>query len=69
MFKESDLEAIEKAIASGTLRVRFADREVWYQTTGDLFRAREAVKRDLGRSRSNRVTVTYDKGLFSDESR
>ncbi len=62
-FSEEDLKRIEDAIASGTLRVRYADREVWYQTTADLLKARDAMLRDLGKSRAQRVTATYDKGL------
>ena len=68
MFVQADLKAIENAIASGTLRVRLADREVWYQTTADLLKAREAVRRELGRSCSKRITAIYDKGLTTEPS-
>lgn len=60
---EADLIVIETAIASGTLRVKFADREVQYQTTADLLKAREAIRKALGKSRIHSVTVNYSKGL------
>jgi hypothetical protein len=44
----ADLTAIETAIASGVLRVRFSDgREVQYQSLDDLLKAREFIKNDL----------------------
>jgi|WetSurMetagenome_2_1015567.scaffolds.fasta_scaffold187055_2 hypothetical protein len=47
----ADLTAIETAIASGVLRVRFSDgREVQYQSLSDLLKAREFIKNDLTQS-------------------
>jgi hypothetical protein len=47
----ADLTAIETAIASGVLRVRFSDgREVQYQSLTDLLKAREFIKNDLTQS-------------------
>ena len=63
-FSEADLKRIEAAIASGTLRVRYADREVWYQSTADLLKAREAMKRELGKTHSIRISAAYDKGII-----
>ena len=63
MFTQDDLKNVEAALASGVLTLRLAGREVTYQTTSDLLRAREAIRKDLGKSRMRRVVVTYDKGL------
>jgi hypothetical protein len=47
----ADLTAIESAIASGVLRVRFSDgREVQYQSIDDLLKAREFIKNSLAGS-------------------
>lgn len=47
-FSSTDLTTIEAAIASGSLRVRFGDgREVHYQTTADMLRARDAINEDI----------------------
>ena len=63
MFTQDDLKSVESALASGVLTLRLAGREVTYQTTSDLLRAREAIRKDLGKSRMRRIVVNYDKGL------
>ena len=35
-FSQTDLDAIDAAIASGALRVKYKDREVQYQSLADL---------------------------------
>jgi hypothetical protein len=46
-WTQSDLDKIEKAIATGARRVRFQTHEVEYQSTGDMLRARNAIKAEL----------------------
>jgi hypothetical protein len=43
-FTQADLTAIENAIASGALRVKFSDREVEYRSMNDLCKARDVIK-------------------------
>jgi hypothetical protein len=40
----TDLTAIEKAIASGELRVKFGDREVMYRSIDELLKARDIIR-------------------------
>ena len=47
-FTSEQLTAIETAIASGSLRVRYADREVTYQSLDALIRVRDLIRADLG---------------------
>ena len=63
MFTQDDLKNVEAALASGVLTLRLAGREVTYQSTSDLLKAREAIRKDLGKSRMRRIVVNYDKGL------
>lgn len=42
-----DLTTIERAIASGQLRVQYQDRMVHYQTISDMLKARDAIKGEL----------------------
>jgi len=42
-FTQTDLDAINAVIASGQLTVRFADRQVTYQNTEALLRARQLI--------------------------
>lgn len=46
-FTVAQLEAIEKAIASGTLKVRYDGKEIQYQTLGELMNARRAIRAEL----------------------
>lgn len=50
-FTAADLSAIETAIATGALRVRYADgREVTYQSVEDLIRVRGLIQSDIAAS-------------------
>ena len=58
-FTQSQLDALESAIASGTLEVRMGDKLVRYQNTADLIRARDLVRDQLiGQSSSSRTALT-----------
>lgn len=46
-FALSDLTAINTAIASGALKVQYADRLVQYQTTSDMLKAKQSIEADL----------------------
>ena len=46
-FTQSQLDALEAAIATGTLEVRMGDKMVRYQTTADMIRARDMIRDQL----------------------
>jgi len=46
-FTVTQLEAIEKAIASGTLKVRYDGKEVQYQDMSALMNARQVIREEL----------------------
>ncbi len=46
-FTISQLEGIEKAIASGTLKVRYDGKEVQYQDMASLVNARSVIRDEL----------------------
>ena len=66
-WSDTDLTAIETAIASGTLRVRYSDREVLYRDFDDLMAARQLIRGELypppggvgGPGTSGRSRCTY----------
>lgn len=62
-----DLTAIETAIKSGTLRVKYADREVQYRSLGELVRIRDMIRDDLGQLGDNHGRIRryfeHSKGL------
>lgn len=60
----TDLAKLEKAIASGALRVRFKDHEVTYQSVTEMRRAHKFAKACLDVNSSPRRTVAnYDGGF------
>jgi hypothetical protein len=62
-WTQTDLDAIEKAIASGARRVRFQTHEVEYQSTGDMLRARNLIASELDEARRPGVMFTeYESG-------
>lgn len=46
-FTQTQLDAIETAIASGELRIMFDGREVIYRSIDDLLKARDTIKASL----------------------
>jgi hypothetical protein len=67
-YSNAQLTALENAIASGYLRVRYADRDVTYQSTADMIKLRDAMRAELGvaapaSSRPRIVTFATGKGL------
>ena len=46
-FTQTQLDALEAAIASGTLIVHYGDKMVRYQTTADMIRARDLIRDQL----------------------
>lgn len=64
-YSLADLDAIERAIASGARRVKFEDREVEYRSTTELERARDTIRRALGLNdpHNGRRRAQYDKEL------
>jgi hypothetical protein len=46
-FSQAQLDALEAAIASGTLEVRVGDKVVRYQTTSDMIKARDLLRDQL----------------------
>lgn len=46
-WTQTDLAAIERAIATGARRVRFQTHEVEYQSVADMMKARDAIRAEL----------------------
>ena len=68
-FTQSDLDAIDRAIASGTRRVQFENRLVEYGTLADLEKARNLITNELavvsGRQQRRQIRVFTNKGFSS----
>ncbi|MDE1007528.1 MAG: hypothetical protein OSB38_17825 [Paraburkholderia fungorum] len=52
-FTQQNLDAIENAIATGTLSVEYNGKRVTYRSMSDLMRARDVIKADLEKQKPN----------------
>lgn len=71
-FTLEKLVALEKAIADGTLRVKYSDKEIEYNSMKEMLRLRELMKKELGLKPKpgasgifggRRITGVHSKGL------
>jgi len=47
-WTQTQLDALDVAIVSGSLRVRYSDREVMYRSLDEMIRIRDLMRADLG---------------------
>jgi hypothetical protein len=62
-WTQDDLDAIERAIASGTTRVRYKDREVQYASLEDLMRIRRMMLDELNPGKTKTRYPSFDRDL------
>lgn len=64
-FTQTQLDAIEVAIASGTTKVRYENKEVNYASLSELIRVRDLIRKELGliTKGSGRQLAEFSKGL------
>jgi len=65
-FTQTQLDAIESAIASGELKVVFDGREVMYRSIDDLLKARNTIKASL---QATGVTAAIPRTSYASISR
>lgn len=65
-FNQTQLDAIETAIASGELKVVFDGREVMYRSIDDLLKARNTIKASL---QASGITATVPRVSYASISR
>jgi len=59
MFTQAQIEALEKAIAEGTLRVKYQDREVTYRSLEEMLEILSLMKK----SKIKVIHPEFSKGL------
>lgn len=64
-FTQSQLDALNAAIASGTLRVTYDGKTIEYRSMAELLQAKSIVERSLQpvASRVTGYNPVYDKGI------
>lgn len=63
---QTDLDALDTAIASGELTVRLADRLVTYRSIPELIQARAHVAKVINGELSNRTFPRHQQAVFDD---
>lgn len=67
-FTTADIDAIDRAIASGELIVRMGDRQVQYRTLDELLAARDRISAVIAaQSSASRAYPRYQQASFADE--
>lgn len=64
-WTQSDLEAIEKAIATGARECWYGDKRVAYRSLDEMIRTRDMIRESLNLKDENttRVFTRFDKGF------
>ena len=65
-FTQEQLDALDAAISSGSKRVKYADKEVEYQSIADMLRIRDLMAQELGlvTVASKRKLASFNKGVY-----
>ena len=63
-WTEADVEALEDAIKRGVLRVRFENREVFYNSSTEMLKLLQTMKDAVARSTSGTNTSRTSYGAF-----
>lgn len=67
-FTQSDIDAIDRAIASGELTVRHGDRLTTYRSVQELLAARDAMQAELAQQAGSRLSPRYRVAVFKGQS-
>lgn len=69
-FTLAQVQALEKAIAEGVQRVKYGEKEVYYQTRKEMIDTLNLMKNELGLNSEAKSSITgvrvkpyFDKGL------
>lgn len=61
-FSQTQLDALDAAIASGTLRVSYDGKDITYRSLDELMRVRSMVAGGLGVARQTHFNPAYGRG-------
>jgi hypothetical protein len=57
-YTQTQLDALQAALATGTLTVEFDGKRVTYRSLDEIQRAIEIIKKDLGQATKDRFTFS-----------
>lgn len=64
-WTQTQLDALEEAIAQGALIVRYADKQVQYRSLDEMLQLRDMIRQELGLNKpgGRRLLANHSKGL------
>ena len=64
-WTQTQLDALEEAIAQGSLSVQYGDKRVQYRSLDEMLRLRDLMRKELGKITAGSTTVLskFGKGL------
>ena len=62
-YTEADLKKLRAIYASGILKTKLGDREVWFQSEDALKKTIDRIESELGKRRTVTFSPTFSKGL------
>lgn len=66
-FTQEDIDELKKAIASGALKVEYADKKIEYKSNTQMFEALRLMEKEVnGGTQSGRAIASFSKGLNSE---
>jgi hypothetical protein len=67
-FTSADIDALDRAIASGELMVRHGERQVTYRSLDELIKARATIAAEIAASAAtSRAYPRYQRATFADD--
>lgn len=69
-YTQAQLDALEVAIAEGTLKVEYGDKKVEYRSLNEMIRIRDLIKSEIApadQQNGKRTYASFSKGLYPDE--
>lgn len=63
-YTPQQLEALDAAIAEGTLKVEYGDKKVEYRSLNEMLKIRNLIAAELGTAAPRRTYASFDKGLY-----
>lgn len=60
--KQQFLDALEKSLFEGVLKVEYGDKKVEYRSVSEMIRIRDMLKNELGQGRAKRTYASFSKG-------
>lgn len=68
-WTQQDLDNLEAAMATGAKRVKYADKEIEYNSWAEMLAARNLIREELGLNTQPKMRLaSYNKGVYPEDN-